>query len=512
MKRFLTFIALSVCAIASAQNVDDVIRYTTEDLQGTARYQAMGGAFGALGGDLSALNINPAGSAVFNNSLFTFTGTYFDRNSDAGYGGTFTNTNSNNLDINQVGGALVFNSSDPDSNWKKISVAFNYDVAQNFDDRKFISGTGNQGIDTYFLDAADGIRLGNLEVREGETVTDAYIDIGATEGLGFGAQQAFLGYQAGIIDPDFGGRENLSDEEIADNTAYEPSTMYDNVSQEFRQRINGQNSKFTVNGATQFQDILYLGASLNFHNILYDRLDRYDETLTDQNSEVRTVAFDNLLRTEGSGFSFSLGAIAKPIDFLRLGASYQSPTWYRLTDNFSQDIGSNYPNAGTSIVDIDFQGVNIFEYQIKSPGKLTGSIAAVFGKNGLLSFDYDYQDYSNSELRPTSDSFFASENQFISEALGGVSSFRVGGEYRIQRVSLRAGYRYRQSPYADGNIVGDLFGVSGGIGYNFGGSRLDFSVNRTDQDVSQYFFSGINTPAVLNRINTNFSLGYTMNF
>jgi long-subunit fatty acid transport protein len=503
MKRFLTFITLSLCGIASAQNIDDVIRYSTEDLQGTARFQGMGGAFGALGGDLSALNINPAGSAVFNNSLFTFTGTYYDRNSDAAYRGSFTSINSNNVDINQVGGALVFKTKDQDADWKKISVAFNYDTAQNFDDQGFISGTGNQGIDTYFLDFADGIALDNLRTREGETVRDAYLDIGATDGLGFAGQQAFLGFQAGIIEPDV---------DNPDNTSYFSNADYNELTQDFRQSVSGYNSKFTVNVGTQFRESLYLGASLNFHNILYDRLDRYDESYTDTNSEFRSVSFDNLLRADGSGFSFSLGTIAKPTDFLRLGASYSSPTWYRLTDNFSQAINSNYPNGDPAIANLNFQGVNVFDYQIKTPGKLTGSIAAVFGKNGLLSFDYDYQDYSNAELRPTSDSFFASENQFISEALGGVSSFRVGGEYRIQRVSLRAGYRYRQSPYADGNIVGDLYGVSGGIGYNFGGSRLDFAVNRTDQDVLQYFFSGIKSPAVVNRVNTNFSLGYTMNF
>ncbi|HET8736017.1 MAG TPA: outer membrane protein transport protein, partial [Pricia sp.] len=257
---------------------------------------------------------------------------------------------------------------------------------------------------------------------------------------------------------------------------------------------------------------LYLGASLNFHNLLYDRLNQYDEEFTNADSEVRSVAFDNLLQTEGSGFSFSVGAIAKPVDFLRLGASYQSPTWYRLTDNFSQAINSNYPFGSPDIVDLDFSGVNIFEYQIKTPGRLTGSIAGVFGKNGLLSLDYGYQDYSNAELRPTSDSFFAAENQFISETLGGVSSIRVGGEYRIQRLSLRAGYRYQESPYESGNIIGDLNGISGGIGYNFGGSRLDFAISRSDQDVLQYFFTGINTPAVVNRINTNFTLGYTLNF
>lgn len=504
MKKILTLACVLTYAMLSAQNVDDVIRYSTEDLQGTARFQGMSGAFGALGGDLSALNINPAGSAVFNNSLFTFTGTYFNRNSDAAYSGVLTNTNTNDIDINQVGGVLVFKSKDPDSNWKKIALGLNYDVAQNFDDRRVVSGNSTDGVDNYFLDFAQGIPLQDIRTLDGETIRDAYLDIGATDGLGFAGQQAFLGFQTGIIEPV---------EDVDDNAAYFSNANYDEVTQDFRQNVNGYNTKFTINGATQFKEFLHLGASLNFHNILYDRLNRYDEEYIDPDtSELRTLAFDNLLLTEGSGFSFSLGAIAKVADFLRLGASYKSPTWYRLTDNFSQDIGSNYPLGEPAISNLDFNGVNIFDYQIKTPGELTGSIAAVFGKNGLLSFDYNYQDMSKAELRPTSDSFFAEENRFISEALGGVSSFRVGGEYRIQRVSLRAGYRYRQSPYADGNIVGDLFGVSGGLGYSFGGSRLDFAVNRTDQDVLQYVFDGARVPAVVNRINTNFSLGYTINF
>jgi long-subunit fatty acid transport protein len=225
------------------------------------------------------------------------------------------------------------------------------------------------------------------------------------------------------------------------------------------------------------------------------------------------LTLENLLQTEGTGFSFGLGAIGKLNDFIRFGASYQSPTWYRLTDNFTQRINSNYRNRNTEVDRSPFLGTNIFDYQIKTPGKLTGSVAAVFGQNGILSFDYGYQDFSNAELRPTSDSFFAGENAFISERLGAVSSLRVGGEYRIKRLSLRAGYRFEQSPYEDGNSIGDLFGVSGGLGLNFGGSRLDLAVNRTDQDVLRYFFdTGITTPAVVNQIHMNFMLGYTLNF
>ncbi|MDT7827721.1 outer membrane protein transport protein [Pricia sp. S334] len=504
MKRLLTFLALSICAMTSAQTIDDVLRYSTENLQGTPRFQGMGGAFGALGGDLSALSANPAGSAVFNNSVFSFTGTYFDRKAKADYLGSRTDDKSNSLDINQVGGALVFKSNNPDSKWKKISAAFNYDMMQNYDDRIYIAGTGNEGIDKYFLNYADGIAAEDIRTLENETLTDAYLDIGATPNLGYSAQQAFLGFQAGIIDP-----EPNDDTE----TTYISNADYNELSQNFRQTVSGQNGKFTINGAAQYGDNFYFGASLNFYNVLYDRLDRYHEEYIDTNSNVTRATFENLLETEGGGFSFGLGAMGKLGDFIRLGASYQSPTWYRLTDNLSQRIASNYPNRAPEIDRSPFLGTTIFDYQIKTPGKFTGSIAAVFGKNGLLSFDYGYQDYSKAELRPTTDAFFSDQNAAISENLDAVSTFRVGGEYRIQRLSLRAGYRYQQSPYGSGKIIGDFNAISGGLGYNFGGSRLDFAINRTEQDVLRYLAeTGINAPALVNKVNMHYSLGYTLNF
>ena len=504
MKRILTFIGLLACFISNAQTIDDVLRYSQENLQGTARFQAMGGAFGALGGDMSSININPAGSAVFNNSLFTISGTYYDTNTELEYRGSFLQSDNNTLDMNQLGGAFVWKSTDPDSSWKKVSLAINYDIVQNFDDFSISGGLGTEGIDNYFLNYADGIQLQNLRIRDGETVSDAYLDIGATNGLGFGGQQAFLGFQTGIIEP-------TVDE--VENTEYFANENYTEVNQDYRETTGGYNSKVIVNAGTQFEDFLYLGAAMNFHTVLFDKYSRYSEDFFNLDDELRTVRFDNRLRTEGSGFSFSLGAIAKLNQFVRIGGSYQSPTWYRLSDSFTQGISSNYPNQDPNFYFFGMRDISIFDYQIKTPSKLTGSLALVFGQNGLLSFDYSYQDMSNAELRPTSDSAFASENEYMSQALGGVSSLRVGGEYRIQRVSLRAGYRYQQSPYADGNIVGDLKGISGGIGLNFGGSRLDLAVNRSEQDVLQYFFStGINTPAVLNKINTNVTLGYTLNF
>ncbi|TLP77038.1 OmpP1/FadL family transporter [Maribacter sp. ACAM166] len=501
MKIYLTFIILTLCAVGSAQNINEALRYSGENLQGTARFQAMGGAFGALGGDMSSLNINPAGSAVFSNSLFTISGSTYNINNEASYFGTSIDTKTNNLDLNQIGGAFVFKNTNSNSDWQKFSLAFNYDVVNNFDNEYYVSGNSSQGIDNYFSNYAQGTPFGNILLQDGEFLEEAYLDIGANQG--FREQQAFLGYYGGILDP-------ASEED--NNTDYISNASYNTVNQDFLRRTSGYNSKFTLNTGSQFKENIYMGASLNFHNIVYTKYDQFTERGYDATSEIQNTTFDNYLSTEGSGFSFSLGAIAKLNEYVRLGGSYQSPTWYRLNDDFSQRINSDL--ADSEINFIDFNIVNVFEtYTVKTPSKLTGSLALVFAKNGLLSFDYGFQDFSKTELRPANDPSFQNVNNQISSELGSVSTFRLGGEYRIEQFSLRGGYRYEQSPYANGNTIGDLNAVSAGIGYNFGGSRLDFALGRSQQDINERLFdSGITTPASINRINTNATLSYTINF
>jgi len=500
MKRYLTFIVLFACAITSAQNINDVLRYSQENLQGTARFQGMGGAFGALGGDLSALNINPAGSAVLNNSLFTFSGTHYSMDNTSNYFGSRFGIRTYDINLNQMGGAFIFKNNGS-SDWKKFSLAFNYDMVQNFDDDILVSGNSDQGIDNYFLNFAQGVPFGSILLQDGEYIEDAYLDIGARQG--FSDQQAFLGYYGGVIDP-----EDLND----NTTVYNSNAIYNTVNQDFRRSTRGYNSKFTMNFASQYKNILYLGASLNFHTIFYDQVDEFSERGYDAASAIQFTDFSNFLHTQGSGFSFSLGAIAKLNQTVRLGGSYQSPTWYDLTDDFSQRINSDL--ADEDIGFINFSVINLFEeYTIKTPAKYTGSLALVFGKDGLLSFDYGYQNMSQAELRPTIDSSFSIVNSEIANNLGGVSSFKLGGEYRLDRVSLRAGYRFEQSPYSDGYNIGDLNSYSGGLGYSFGGSRLDLAVNWTKQDYNiQLFDTGVTTPALINKKNTNVTLSYTLNF
>lgn len=505
MKKILTiFVVLGTALQSKAQTINDVVRYGVEDLQGTARYQSMSGAFGALGGDLSSLNNNPAGSAVFNSSSLTFSGTSYNTKNKTNYFGGNTSTNVSDFDLNQSGGVLVFNNTSSGSAWNKFSLAFNFEKVNNFENEFVAAGNSPQSIDQYFLHYANangGVPLQVLGVQT-DYIEDDYLELGA---YGYAAQQAFLGYQAYIIDPV---------EDVDDNTQYVSNIQYGNtVNQHILQSTSGYNNKFTLNMAGQFLDDFYVGASLNFHDIQYEKYTELTEDGYNTESLPGWTNFDNLLNTSGNAFSFSLGGIARVGEIVRVGATYQSPTWYRLHDELSQRISTDYAlDENPDIEFLNFNLVNVYpDHKIQIPAKYIGSVALVFARHGLLSFDYSYQDMSNAKLKPTSDPNFAEENDYIGNTLKAVSTFRLGGEYRIERFSLRGGYRFEQSPY-DSDMIGDLNGYSLGLGYDFGAARLDAAFSQYMRDYhSQFYDQGFTNTAAVDSKNTNVTLSLTLN-
>ncbi|MBL7472589.1 aromatic hydrocarbon degradation protein [Robertkochia sediminum] len=505
MKHILTMIlaGLSVPAIW-AQDITDVTDLGTTDLVGTARYRALSGAFGALGGDLSALNNNPAASAVFKYSEFTFTGASYRNKNLSNYGGSFSNRTNTTYEINQVGGVLVFNNRDQNSEWNKFTLAFNYDLQNNFDNDIFILGRGSESIADYFVANANGFSPDDLSVLSGETVADAYIAIGNS--LGFDAQQGFLGYQAFVIDPAGNNNQYISN-----------ATLNNGVDQEQRITTRGSDSKFTLNLGGQYNENIYFGMGLNLHAVDRRRIIRFDEFNYDQDSFVQYTQFDNELNTFGSGFSANFGVIAKVGNSLRLGGSYQTPTWYDLADELWQGINTDLLDADTGEIDLVEVYPNVIyrfpDYSIRIPSKLTASGAMVLGKSGLISVDYTYQDMSNARLRPTSDPFFAAQNTTISNELQAVSTLRMGAEFRFGKWSFRGGYRFEESPYRNAVTIGDLQGYSLGLGLDFGGSAIDLAWSTAERDSrSRLYPQGITTPALIANETNNWVVSYSVRF
>jgi long-subunit fatty acid transport protein len=89
----------------------------------------------------------------------------------------------------------------------------------------------------------------------------------------------------------------------------------------------------------------------------------------------------------------------------------------------------------------------------------------------------------------------------MNNTLDYTGELRIGAEYKIEKLSLRAGYRLEQSPYKNKTTVGDLTGYSGGLGYDFGSTKIDLSYAYAARDSQQGFFTqGLTDGATINTI------------
>ncbi len=506
MKR-ITFLFITVFsfAVSNAQNITDALRYSTESLNGTARFNAMSGAFGALGGDVSSLSINPAASGVMIRSVGAATFSVVDNRNKASYFGTSTGTSYADLNFNQAGFVFVFNTPKQDAKVNKFSLGFNYISTNNFDSELFISGNGNTTIGEYFVAQANGVPLDLLQLQQGETISSLYQYLGEAEGTS--AQNAFLGYQGYIIEP-FDNNPNNED--------YYSNVTGDNFYQNYYLSSNGYSGKYTFNMAIQLNQKFSFGVNLNSNYFNYSQFTSLQETNNNNGSLVNYVGFDNALSSFGRGFSAQFGAIAKVSEAIRLGLTFDTPIWYNIYDETYQTLESErFVNGETIYEYINPHIINVFyEYELRTPWKIAGSAAYIFRKQGLISFDYSYKDYSSTRFSPSNDPAFSFQNAKISNELKGASSIKVGGEYRINILKLRGGYIFEESPYKDNSKLGNLNGFSAGFGFYFGNYSVDMSFSRFEQTGEyQMYDVGLTSTATVNNARNNYAMTivYEMN-
>lgn len=511
MKKIFLYLLFGASLLSQAQETttNDALRYALNNLTGTARFRGMSGAFGAVGGDLSSINVNPAGSLFFNTNYASVSGSLYTIHNRADYFGSRNRENFSTLDLNQIGAVLVFNDKSGKTDWSKIAVALNYDNTNDFDNRLFAAGTNpTHSIDQYFLDKAQGLPNEFVELQPGETITDLYSYLGETSGLGFPAQQAMMAYQAYLLESDA------------------PGSYYSNVNnsggnfyQENAVTTTGYNGKLSANFATSYKNRLFLGMNLNAHFTDYVKSSSVYEG---NNNPIYTtgytatdIQFDNELYTYGTGFSLNLGAIVKVTENFRAGLAYESPTWYRLNDELTQRLIVNTTDGTDNFQEVIAPNVvNIYPtYKIQTPSKITFSGAYVFNKKGLISIDYAMKDYSNTKFKPTNESLFSDLNTQMSQQFKNTYELRIGGEYKINKWSARGGYRFEESPFKATNAMSDLIGYSGGLGYNFGESKLDFAfaTDRRTQNVA-LISSGMNDTARVKTTNNNITITYSIYF
>lgn len=137
---------LSLGAMYYAQDAS-VIKNTAEvysgsNFGGTAKFNSMAGSMGALGGDLSAITVNPAGTGVFITGDVSATLAVQGNKNNSNLFGKSFESSYNNTNLGQVGGVVSFetNSNSP---WQFVNLAFNYST-KNLED--YVQTPGNSSI------------------------------------------------------------------------------------------------------------------------------------------------------------------------------------------------------------------------------------------------------------------------------------------------------------------------------------------------------------------------------
>jgi len=144
-KKISILAGISVSALFFAQDVS-IIRNTSTIYDnisslGTARYSAMAGSMGALGGDASVLNTNPAGLGVFITDDVSASLAINSNKSTASLAGKSTSQNTSKVNLGSANGVLSFQTKE-NSAWKFVNVGINY-VTQNVNDKLQSPGNAN---------------------------------------------------------------------------------------------------------------------------------------------------------------------------------------------------------------------------------------------------------------------------------------------------------------------------------------------------------------------------------
>ena len=162
LKRISAVAFLSLGAMYYAQDASVIKNtaeiYSSSDFGGTAKFNSMAGSMGALGGDLSAITINPAGTGVFISGDVAATLSVQNNKNNSNLFGSSFESSYTNTNLGQIGGVVSFDTGNT-SPWKFVNLAFNYST-KNLEN--YVQTPGNSNIS----EAVKYLNSSNAEVND----------------------------------------------------------------------------------------------------------------------------------------------------------------------------------------------------------------------------------------------------------------------------------------------------------------------------------------------------------
>ena len=128
----------------------------------------------------------------------------------------------------------------------------------------------------------------------------------------------------------------------------------------------------------------------------------------------------------------------------------------------------------------------------------------------MISVQYDLVNYQKASFDVGGgDINFINQNELINTKLKSAGTLKIGGEYRLGRLSLRGGY-FNQEVINNTSV--DLSkGTSFGLGYDFGGSALNFALSNLVFERSESMYqNGLTDPIILIKDQFQFLVSFSL--
>lgn len=445
-KKIMVALAVLTAVSAGAQTAYDATKIANTDLNGTARFVGMGGAMGALGGDITTIGTNPAGIGIYrsNDAMLSFS--YSSIGTESKYNGQTFNADKGRFGFDNAG-FVISTKIGNQTALRYVNFGFNYKKAKTFNRTTTMSGQLAYSQTDLMASQANVMFENGFDLLK---LAQDKLNPYDNNGIGW---LGSLGFDAGLVE---------TDDESAPpfyNYPTSPDASYRGVER-------GGINQYDFNVSFNVQDRVYFGFTLGASDVNYRKSYYYAEDLG--GGDDYNLSSEN--RIEGIGWNAKLGVIVRPFEEspLRLGLAIHTPTFYSLTYRTSAAIQSNlwYTDNETGE---EFRKSAAFdtyselgnkdmknEFDLRTPWKYNVSLGYTAGSSLAIGAEYEYEDYSSMKFYYPEGDQMDFENQGVKATNRGVHTFRVGAEYKvIPQFAFRLGYNYSSAAYKE-NAVKDL--------------------------------------------------------
>lgn len=469
----------------NGQSAVEAINFTQQDLKGTARFMSMGGAFGALGGDLSAISVNPAGIGVYRSSDIALTGALDCQSATSDSFGYKQKTNFTKFQLNNAG--AVFTLRLNSNVVPNLNFGFTYNKTASFNRR--VSGSFphlQNSLSNYIAGVTNNGPYPGQSWTENDLYgTDNFNPWNPQDGGPAAPWMSILGYNGLLITPT-GNADNPNWVGQWGN-----GTTGSGI---FEFQETGGIDSYNISLGGNIANIVYWGMDFDIINFNYGLSSVWEERLQNAYVENSQGGFDqinakwdldNFYQASGTGFNYKLGVIVKPIQELRLGFAFHTPTWYSLTETYSGQL--NYQYAGNAYKTVYYNNgyPATVDMNFRTPWKFVASAAGVIGGRFIISLDYEWANYKDMKFSVPTNNYswgggydpgydwwdypyyanasskslgygqyisdpYTDTNQDIKTYCQTSNTIRLGAEFRItSSFSVRAGYSFSSSPITE---------------------------------------------------------------